>query len=152
VTPAEVKAYLHIDFTDDDDVLANMIKSARQALEEKRGICLVETAVQMVVETTMASDRIQLAYGIPETVAVVDEDEEALVADDDYKHRSNILSLSNYGLHTISYTVVPEVNEAMKEAIMLEVKERYETKDSNSPASNGVSEAALSKIQPSSWL
>ncbi len=147
VTLADVKEYLHVDFPDDDTVITGMIKSARETIEKVTSIALVDKDITLVLETGKAAEKIMLPYGNAVDLVIADEDEDVLTADDHYKLRGNILSLYNTGLYTLSYSVAATVPQALKEAVMLEIKERFETKDTAEVASKGVSEAALSKAE-----
>jgi hypothetical protein len=155
VTLAEQKAWSKIDFTDEDTLITQMIKAARQAIEHFTNRALVPKTISFSVQTPEQSEftsvvqlyKVKLPYlkGAvidEDTLVVTDFDEVELAAETDYYNRGNLLMYVN-GYYNVTYDVTPTVPQALKEAIMTEVDERYK-RGTNS----GLSQAAQDKAAP----
>jgi hypothetical protein len=156
VTLPEAKAWLRVDFTDDNDLITAMIKSARQSVEHFTNRALVEKDISLNAETpedsaipslTATTYKLKLPYtkGAEITELVLEDWEETeLVIEDDYEVKGNTIYYLN-GWYSIAYTVTPTVPQALKEAVLMEVAERYNNRGETN--SEGLSKAAEDKAQ-----
>lgn len=155
VTLAEQKLWSKIDFTDEDTLITPMIKAARQAIEHFTNRALVPKTISFSVQTPEQSEftsvvqlyKVKLPYLkgaviTEDTLVVTDSDDVELVADTDYTNKGNLLKDVN-GFYNVTYNVTPTVPQALKEAIMTEVDERYKRNNSE-----GLSQAAQDKAAP----
>ncbi len=156
VTLLDAKAWANIDHTDDDALITTMIKGARQSLEKHLNLALVPKTVVMGYEVTGANPFVTLPYGATVSALTINEldiedAETLLVASTDYFLRGDQLRMTAKGRYGLSYTVTPEVTQAIKEAIMMEVTERYNSRGDNG---EGLSKPALEKALPFAqiWL
>jgi hypothetical protein len=151
VTLAEVKEWLTIDFADFDDLLTSMISGARKTIENFIGAHLVEKSVTMDVELAKDENIIlpySLAVGDLEVIELDSDDtEETLITGDDFYPRGNLIRGLGEGRYIISYTSVPDVPADLKEAIKMEVAERFAHRGEND-STTGLSAAAKEKAQP----
>jgi len=140
VTLNEAKAWLKVDYSDDDTVITGLIKGARQTIEKLTSLALVNKSVTLTIETTK-EERVTLPYGSVSALVVTDDEDETLELNDTYSLRGNMLSLNGSGgVYHLAYTVaVTDVPQALKEAILMEVAERY---DNKGEAKEGISEPA----------
>jgi hypothetical protein len=156
----EAKAWCQIDFTDHDSLLTSMINGARKSIEGLLNLHLVAKAVTLDVTTNRCNEAVTLPYCKGMTSVNVDELDDhdqptTLVSGTDYYVRGNTLRLPTEGRYAISYTTVPGTTpEDLKEAIKMEVAERYSARGENevfrgaSEVGTGLSEAAKAKAQP----
>lgn len=151
VTLTEVKTWLKVDFTDDDTLLTSMIKGARQSIEQYLNLALVAKTIALDIEFSGEDQKaVTLPYTSGLSGVTVDELDEqdvttTLASGTDYFIRGNIIRLSP-GRYHVSYTTVPgTIPEALKEAIKMEVAERYSNRGE---ASTGLSESAKVKADP----
>lgn len=146
----EAKAWLKVDYPDDDAVITGLIKGARQTIEQLTSLALVAKSVVVVVETTKA-ERIKIPYGTASGLVVTDRNDATLEADEDYFLKEDMIHLPNSGIYYLAYSVAPSVPEALKEAVLMEVAKRY---DNKGEAKEGIREAARERaIQFSQgWL
>lgn len=75
ITLAEVKAHLRLDTSDEDALLATLIRTARDYLEAETGLCLIVRPLRLYLDDWPASRVIQIARGpvqAIETVTVYD--------------------------------------------------------------------------------
>jgi hypothetical protein len=146
ITLAEAKAHLQVDFDDDDDYIQRLITAARQTLEDFTNLALVEKTMTADAANVCTGDLMRLPYAAKVSdVVVTDSDTEELLAVDEYKVGRNSVKVNYKGNYSLSYTVVPSVSKALKEAILLEVAQRYKHRGDNS---EGISTAAKEKAQP----
>ena len=147
VTLPEAKEWLRIDFADDDDLLTSMITGARQSLEKFLNIALVDKHVSFDV-SGLEGENVRLLYG-GGTLTIEDIETETPVTD--FVTRSANLKLGYDGNFGISYDVTASVPQAIKEAILMEVAERYNHRGDDG---EGLSKAAQDKAAPfvSIWL
>jgi hypothetical protein len=155
VSLTDAKAWLRVDYTDDDTLITAMIKSARQSIEHFTNRALVPKDISLNAETP---DGVSLDYSLVETTyklklpyakgAVIsvlilkDWDTATLVLNTDYEVNGNTIFSLN-GWYAITYTVTPTVPQALKEAVLMEVAERYNNRGETN--SEGLSKAAEEK-------
>lgn len=131
VSLTEVKSYLHIDFTEDDNLLSIMIKAARKRLERYTGVSFGSKVITAYIKT-IAKYPTELPYGPAVTISSVslwDENaynvtEEYYVVGTDFKK----IVVYTDGLYKVNYTTNWTVPEDIKLAIMAEVAYRYENR------------------------
>lgn len=148
VTAAEAKTWMRVDYSDDDTLITGMIKSARQSIEQFTNLAFVDKSVVMDVLTTSGNDLIRL-YGVDgaESLEVTDIDSEEVIDSEDYKIRGASVKISRSGYFSIAYDIdASPVPEALKEAIKMEVAERYANRGENN-STEGLSKSAQSKAQ-----
>lgn len=146
VTLSEAKAWMRVDYSDDDALITSMIKSARQSLENFLNVALVDKSVVMDVTTTSETDNVRLPFAdnIYE-IAVTDIDDDEAIDAANYKVRGNGVKIGFDGYFSITYDIyVDEAPEAIKEAIKMEVAERYANRGENN-GTEGLSKSAQSK-------
>jgi hypothetical protein len=159
----EAKAWLQIDLTDHDALLTSMIKGARTSIENYLNLHLVEKTVELDVEFTGDSQKaIPLPYTFGLSSVVVDELDDTdqtttLTVGTDFFVRGNLVRLLP-GRYHVSYTTVPgTIPEDLKEAIKMEVAERFAQRGENptfrtasatDAATTGLSESAKAKADP----
>lgn len=163
VTLDDLKAWLKIDFSDDDALLTSMSKGARLSIENYLNLALVTKTVDLDIEF---SGDYQKAVAMPYTMGLSGAVVESLDSQDqtttlavgtDYFVRGNLVRL-NPGRYHVSYTTVPgTIPEDLKEAIKMEVAERYAQRGENptfrtasatDAATTGLSESAKAKADP----
>lgn len=163
VTLDDVKAWLKIDFTDDDALLTSMIKGARTSIESYLNLALVTKAIALDVEFTGTEQRtVTMPYTFGLSSVAVDEldsvdDITTLASGTDYFVRGNLIRI-NPGRYHVAYTTVPgTIPEDLKEAIKMEVAQRYSARGENptfrtasatDAATTGLSESAKAKADP----
>lgn len=145
VTLDEAKEWMRVDFDDEDDLITAMITGARQSIEQFTNLALVDKSVVIDVITTCETDNIRL-YGIESIaeIAIEDIDEEDAVDETDYKIRGAGVKVNYGGNFSLSYDIEPVVPEALKEAIKMEVAERFANRGENN-TTEGLSKSAQSK-------
>lgn len=168
VVLADVKAWIQVDFTDFDVMLTSMLTGARKTIEGFTNLKLVETGITMDVETTKCNESVFIpySYGAIGDIGITKLDdvdaETDLVAGTDFYQRGNNIRVPYPGRYAFSYTTnADNIPEDLKEAIKMEVAERFANRGENqamranydSP-SLGISEAAKSKARPyiQAWL
>lgn len=150
VDVADVKAWLRIDFSDDDTLLQKMIVGARETIEDYLHLALVEKTVEVDAVCTSCTQWMHLPYAqkvVNDETFVVsdnDNDDEVLTATE-YHVRGGMWKVDYAGNYKIAYTVDPVINEAIREAIKMEVAERYHNRGE---LDRGLSEAAKAKVKP----
>lgn len=145
-----VKAYMRVDYTNDDALITSMINEARVWVEKRCSLSLVERSVSAVVEVV---NRIELPYG-PVTGPVVVKDKNGddvasptLIGD---KHPR----LEGCGRFTATYNAgFAEVPESLRLAIMAKVAADYENRG-DSPASGygAIAEKLSDPFKRITWL
>ena len=71
LTLAEVKAHLRLDGTEEDELLAQLIATAREHLERETGLCLIEQTLRLHLDHWPASGVIQIARGPVQAIDAV---------------------------------------------------------------------------------
>lgn len=152
-----VKAWLKIDYDDEDDALLAMITGARETIEGYTNIHLVPKTVVVEAQVDFEDSiqhyhMTQLPYtvGKPTVITVkelADDFSETVLTDGTgFYLRGNMLYLPN-GNYNVTYTSVPGmIPEAVKEAIMMEVAKRFEKRGEE--GDSGISEGAKEKAKP----
>lgn len=126
LTLDEVKAHIRVDFTDDDDYITMLIKTARATIEEYTGLSLVDKAITLYCNNTEGG--FTLLYGpVIDTPTVTDADG-VLVTDATFSGISfkKLLApcYSEVRLeYNVGFTLVPA---DLKMAILHEVAYLYE--------------------------
>jgi hypothetical protein len=152
VSLQEVKDWLQIDFDDKDSLITSMITGARQSLEKYLNLHLVPKDVTLDVQSTGEIVILPYAYS-PGTIEINQLDSadqtNTLTDGQDYYSRGNTLRIGA-GRYVISYATTPAVPEALKEAIKMEVAERFQNRGEYSKESSivGLSQSAIAKAQP----
>jgi hypothetical protein len=133
VSLIEAKAWLQIDFTDHDDLLTDMLLSAREDIEAELNWKLVEASVVVYVDTTkdetvnVLPHTFNLSHVDSNSLVVSGledgETDEVLTVDDDYYFNGS-LKLGE-GSFKLEYDIVPVVPNSIKEAIKMLVAYRY---------------------------
>lgn len=143
---ADAKAWIQVDYTDNDALITSMIKGARQAIEQYTNLALVPKDVTLDVCLT-CEGTVRLPYALSvDAVDVLDMDVEGFLdEDDDYTIRGNTVKINRAGNFEISYSVSNTIPEALKEAIKCEVANRYEHRGDTE---HQLSEAAKAKADP----
>jgi hypothetical protein len=148
----EAKAWLQIDFPDHDSLLTSMIKGARKSIENLLNLALVTKAITLDACVTKCTEVITLPYCKKVTSVNIDELDSrdqptTLASGTDYYVRGNNVRVSE-GRYAVSYTTVPgTIPEDVKEAIKMEVAERFANKGENQ-STTGLSEGAKAKALP----
>lgn len=161
VSLVEAKAWLNVDFDDHDSLLTDMIKGARSSIEKLLNLALVAKSVTMDVQVT-GNDSLTIvpfpytmSFATDPLIKGLDsEDAETdLVKGTDFFVRGNNIRIAS-GRFSVSYTTVPVVPEDVKEAIKMEVANRYKHRGENNSDSTGISQEAKEKAEPYSipWL
>lgn len=152
VTVSQAKAFMHVDYSDDDTVITDMIVSAREDIERETNLALVDSSVSFDVELNELDAEdvaiVKLPYGSAATGSTVITDlnnDDAVVDTDDYTVRGNKIRLEVYGRMNVVYDVVPDVPTALKEAIMMLVAYRYNNRG-DQDKQHGMPEDILRKI------
>lgn len=164
VTLDEVKDWVVVDHDDHDALLTSMIKGARQSVENYCSLSLVAKDITLDLEVTGENQKtIPMPYATGLSAVTVDELDDndevtTLASGTDYYLRGNLLRIGA-GRYSVSYTTVPgTIPEDLKEAIKMEVANRYAHRGENAHdlvnVAQGLSEAAKAKAQPYviTWL
>jgi hypothetical protein len=126
VTVEETKAFMRVDYTDDDSVIERLIKSARRLIGRKLNRVLVKSNVTLTVSSTYGSEPIGLYYYSNASLfTLTDVDTDEALAIDEYAIKDNVLRVDYAGLYSLTWTETPDVGEDIKEAIKMLVAYRY---------------------------
>jgi hypothetical protein len=79
VSLADVKAYMKVDYGDDDFLITSLIKAARRLLEQRYDVGIVEKTLQIIVNNSCGGRDLPGAP-ITEIVSVKDRDEQDISA------------------------------------------------------------------------
>ena len=71
ITLAEAKAHLRLDTTDEDVLLAALIRAAREYLEAQTGLCLIVRPLRLYLDDWPAARVIQIARGPVQAIEMV---------------------------------------------------------------------------------
>lgn len=146
----EMKAYLHVDFANDDFLISLMISSARRRLEKFTGRSFVP---KTVIATLQLDGNYELPYGpvnaISEVTKINGDDSEVLQATDYNVYGEAFKSFSPHstGMYKVEYTAGNNsLPEDLKLAIMAEVGYRYENRGDENV--KGISDMAYHLAHP----
>jgi len=166
VTVAEMKNYLRLEgfiddsesisseFDDDDNIIAELIVSARQRLEEYTGESFVPKTME--IEFTNLAGNFEIPFGPVTTILYLRDSEGDSISTDDFTISFNgrILKTPKYEEMTMQYecgyTVLPK---GLKEAVMKEVAYRYINRGDENV--DGLSKEAMvlaAKYKTANWL
>lgn len=166
VTVAEMKNYLRLegfidnsesissDFDDDDNIIAELIVSARQRLEEFTGESFIPKTIE--IEFTNLAGNFEIPFGPVTTILYLRNSEGDSISTDDFDVSLNgrILKTPKYEEMTMQYecgyTVLPK---GLKEAVMKEVAYRYINRGDENV--DGMSREAMnlaSRYKTTNWL
>ena len=71
ITLAEAKAHLRLETTDEDALLAALIRAARLHLESQTGLCLISRPLRLYLDDWPEGRMIQIARGPVQTIEIV---------------------------------------------------------------------------------
>jgi hypothetical protein len=134
--------------TEFDEVIEAMVESSRKYVESYTNLSLVPKAITLDCDNQKScSDTLVLPYCTAVTTVVVNRLDSSdaptlITAGTDYFLRGNTLRL-NPGRYSISYTTVPNVTEDLKEAIKMDVADKFRGENLQ-----GISEAAKGRAEP----
>lgn len=131
VALADIKAWLQIDFADYDTMLTNMGKGARISLERWMGRAITPKSVVFDVEVSKTLGDVPLPYGVAQAVTIDTSDGTPLTEDTDYTFRG-FIRFNATGRYMVSYDAETLQGEDVKEAIKMEVAERFANRGENS--------------------
>jgi hypothetical protein len=156
----EAKAWLQIDFSDHDALLTSLITGARQSIEKWLNLALVDKTVTLDADNKKGDWDVMFPYARTVADVVVNgldssDVSTVLTIGEDYYVRSNSLRIGP-GRHYITYSITaPPISQDLKEAILMEVAERYRNRgENNAEGKPGLSEGATIKAAPHQmvWL
>ena len=166
VTVAEIKSYLRLegfidsteslssDYDDDDDLIADLITSARERLEEYTGLSFVPKTLE--IEFTNLAGNFEIPFGPVNDILYVYDDEGDSISTDDFTTSFNKRVLKNPHLENLrmvyeaGYTNLPK---GLKDAIYKEVAYRYINRgDENVDAISREAMALAAKYKTANWI
>ena len=166
VTVAEIKNYLRLEgfidnsesisseFNDDDTLIAELIVSARQRLEEYTGESFVPKTME--IEFTNLAGNFESPFGPVNTILYLRDSEGDSISTDDFSISFNgrVLKTPKYEEMTMQYecgyAVLPK---GLKEAVMKEVAYRYINRGDENV--DGLSKEAMvlaAKYKTANWI
>lgn len=128
VTLQEMKDYLRISITEDDTVISQMITEARQWIEKRCGVLLIQRNVTAIVEVM---NSIYLPYGpISKASVVVNNQYDELIDDPALSGLDGgFIALNGYGMFTVTYLGgYTDCPQALKQALKAAVAFNYENR------------------------
>jgi hypothetical protein len=139
--------------TDFDEMITSMIKSSRVQIEKETSLALVAKTVTLdCVNTSAFNESVLLPYALQVsgvTVKSLDSSfqETTLTVGTDYFLRGNTVVVGQ-GRFSIAYTIVPVVNQDLKEIIKMDVAEKFKNRGDT------ISEVAKQRAQAHAipWL
>jgi uncharacterized phiE125 gp8 family phage protein len=163
VTVAEAKAFLRIGTSTEDDLLAGLVKAAREDLERATGLALIEQDWRLAVDALPASDLVKLRrHPVREILSVTaygSEGEASLVDPADYQadlasRPARLLFLARPAVARAMNGLEidfrcgfgeagPDVPDTLRRAILVLVAHWYEFRAGYGPADQPVSYPAL---------
>lgn len=165
VTLAEVKNYLRIegfidssesissDFDDDDDLLNDMIQSARERLEEFTGLSFVPKTYQ--IEFTNLAGNFAIPFGpITEVISINFPEESTSQLDYELSVNKSKLKWPRFAEMVMKYNCgYVSLPKGLKEALYKEIAYRYENRgDINVDGISKEAMALASKYKTAEWL
>jgi hypothetical protein len=123
----DAKAFMRVDYDDDNELISSLIKASRKLIQKQLGKPLVKSDVTLTVKTSCAYAPIELAYYSNATAfAVSDLDTDSLAfTGDEYTITGNQIAINYKGAFALSWTETPEVDADVLEAIKMLVAYRY---------------------------
>ena len=127
VTLEDAKAFMKVDYSDDDAVITAMIKSARKIIARKLNRVLVPSTVTLTVQTSNAYEPVGLYYdsNIADLIVTDLEADSLPLSADEYKMLNSTLTFNYKGAYRLTWTETPQVEDDIKEAIKMLVAYRY---------------------------
>lgn len=166
VTVSEMKNYLRLEgfidsseslsseFNDDDVLIADLIRSARERIEEFTGLSLIPKTIE--IEFTNLNGNFEIPFGPVNAINYLKDDEGDSISTDDYSTSFNlrVLKYPHWPEMTMSYeagyVVLPK---GLKEAIMKEVAYRYINRgDENSEPISREAMNIASSYKTANWI
>jgi len=166
VTVEEVKNYLRLEgfidsteslsseYDDDDTLIADLITSARERLEEFTGLSLIPKTWE--IEFTNLAGNIEIPFGPVNEILYLYDDEGDSISTDDFKTSFNKRVLKSPTLENMrlqyeaGYANLPK---GLKDAIYKEVAYRYINRgDENVDAISKEAMALASKYKTANWI
>jgi uncharacterized phiE125 gp8 family phage protein len=166
LTVAEVKNYLRLegfidqsesissDFNDDDALIAELIRSARERIEEFTGLSLIPKTWE--IEFTNLAGNFEIPFGPVNTILNVKDDEGDSISTDDFEVSLNnrLLKNPNYENMTMLYEAgFINLPKGLKDAMYKEVAYRYINRGDENV--DGMSREAMnlaSRYKTVNWL
>lgn len=154
VTLTEIKDWISglTGVTDFDSILTPMIKAARQDIENRLNVKIVNSSVVMYVDSTNQDELPVLPYALslPATITinkiVKGVTDTLMVVDEDY-FLNGSLSFVEDGKYKLEYSITGAVPETIKEAIKMLIAYRFANRGDNEKQM-GIPDDIVSKIQP----
>lgn len=137
VTSAEVKAWLKVDFSDEDTLITALITQVRELAEEAAGLALVVKTVEYFEDDIdIISEWIKLPYPVHSAITEVVLNGDTLTTSD-YKTTGltqKLIKLASAGVVTddndqglkVTYTTLATTITGIKLAMLKEIAETYE--------------------------
>ena len=166
VTLSEVKQYLRIEgfidsteslsseFDDDDEIIDDLITSARERLEEYTGLSFIPKTWE--IEFTNLAGDFEIPFGPINTIEYLRDDEGDSLSSDDFKVSFNgrVLRYPKWENMTMKYesgyAVLPK---GLKDAMYKEIAYRYINRgDENKEGLSKEAMVLASKYKTSNWL
>ena len=166
VTVEEVKNYLRLEgfidssesisseFNDDDVLIANLITSARERLEEFTGLSFIPKTWQ--IEFTNLAGNFEIPFGPVNTINTVLDDEGDSISTDDFTTSLNkrVFKTPTYEnmvmTYEAGYTTLPK---GLKDAMLKEVAYRYINRgDENVDGMSREAMVLASKYKTDNWI
>jgi uncharacterized phiE125 gp8 family phage protein len=166
LTLAEVKNYLRLegfidqsesissDFNDDDALIAELIRSARERIEEFTGLSLIPKTWE--IEFTNLAGNFEIPFGPVNTILNVKDDEGDSISTDDFEVSLNgrLLKTPKYENMTMLYEAgFINLPKGLKDAMYKEVAYRYINRGDENV--DGMSREAMnlaSRYKTVNWL
>ena len=134
ITPAQVKEYCKIDYTDEDTLIGNLITGVRELIEEFTGLALIDKTVTVFWEDFEVDEDIELPFPEHNEITSVKVNGTAIT---DYistgltqkiirvpSSYSVGTSSDNYGLE-IAFTTLGTCPQAIKNEMLRLIDEKY---------------------------
>lgn len=153
VSLAELKRFPGVDFSDDDELLEELNKAARQQIEQELVAKLVDSSVSFYLTTSKDEEELTvlpwaLNFSDADNVVVSlienGEADEVLTEDDDYYYNGSLI-IGESSKTKVEYDLEPVVPEAIKEAIKMLAAYRYNNRG-DQEKQQGIPEDVEAKI------
>lgn len=166
VSVAEVKQYLRLegfidsteslssDFDDDDQIIADLITSARERLEDYTGLSFVPKTLE--IEFTNLAGNFEIPFGPVNEILYLKDDEGDSISTDDFTVSFNkrVLKSPKYENMTLQYEAgYASLPKGLKDAIYKEVAYRYiQRGDENVDGLSREAMVLASKYKTANWI